>query len=143
MPDEPLDTATTLLEQPNLTAHTVASSDTPHGVAPADENVFRTLARQARSRSATQLWIITLGGAVDGIILGWTHPGLSWLATGCAATAAYGIWGLLDRAVPVDAPNAATSAAIDVRNVVAVLGTGAAVWTVLSFMATVLGNWNH
>ena len=113
----------------------------------ADSNVFRVLGAQARTRSIAQLSIAALGGVVDAGLLWWRHPMLGWLAAGCAAVAAYGAWGLLDRAIETrsaepDAPRE-TLALESVRDLVAVAGTAAALWAVLSFMAVALGNWNH
>lgn len=113
-----------------------------------DNNVFRVLAAQARTRSLPQLWVAALGGAVDAWLLGWRHPMLGWLAAGCAAVAAYGAWGLLDRTIEAKSTEPLASrervgqlAAL--RDVTAVVGTAAALWAVLSFMAVALGNWNH
>jgi len=112
-----------------------------------EDNVFRVLGAQARTRSIAQLWVVALGGAVDAGLLWWRHPMLTWLAAGCAAVAAYGAWGLLDRAIEAkraerDAPPEAL--ALDsLRDLTAIGGTVAAVWAVLSFMAVALGNWNH
>jgi hypothetical protein len=112
----------------------------------ADENVFQILGRQARTRTLPQLWTTTIGGLLG--LLWWEHPGLSWLAAACAATAAYGVWGLLDRAahtrIGVAEPcRDMVEQLIGLRNFIAVLGTGAALWAVLSFMAAALGNWHH
>ena len=112
-----------------------------------DTNVFRVLGAQARTRSIAQLWVVALGGAVDAGLLWWRHPMLTWLAAGCAAAAAYGAWGLLDRAMESrntepDAPRE-TLAFEGLRDLAAIVGTAAALWAVLSFMAVALGNWNH
>ena len=112
-----------------------------------ENNVFRVLAAQARTRSIAQLWVVALGGAVDAGLLWWRHPMLTWLAAGCAAAAAYGAWGLLDRAMESrstepDAPRE-TLAFEGLRDLAAIAGTAAALWAVLSFMAVALGNWNH
>ena len=112
-----------------------------------DDNVFRVLRAQARTRSIGQLGVVALGGAVDAGLFWWGHPMLTWLAAGCAAVAAYGTWGLLDRAIETrsaerDVPPEAL--ALDsLRDLTAIGGTVAALWAVLSFMAVALGNWNH
>lgn len=138
---------------------------TPHDVEPADpeaageqlvttgvedeeSNVFRVLGAQARTRSVAQLWVAALGGAVDAGLLWWRHPMLGWLAAGGAAVAAYGAWGLLDRAIERrTADSAAQHEAVarlgGLRDLTAIAGTAAALWAVLSFMAVALGNWNH
>ena len=113
-----------------------------------ETNVFRVLGAQARTRSVAQLWVATIGGAVDAGLLWWRHPMLGWLAAGCAAVAAYGIWGLLDRTIETRTTEATTSretlAQLDsLRGFTAIAGTVAALWAVLSFMAVALGNWNH
>ena len=113
-----------------------------------ESNVFRVLGAQARTRSVAQLWIAAIGGAVDAGLLWWRHPMLGWLAAGCAAVAAYGIWGLLDRTIETrtaePAPPRVTLAQLrGLRGLTAIAGTIAALWAVLSFMAVALGNWNH
>ena len=113
-----------------------------------ESNVFRVLGAQARTRSVAQLWVAALGGAVDAGLLWWRHPMLGWLAAGCAAVAAYGIWGLLDRAIETRTADPAvqhqTEARLGgLRGLTAIVGTAAALWAVLSFMAVALGNWNH
>ena len=65
-----------------------------------------------------------------------------------AAGAAYAIWGLLDRArdeVREDSPDAAAERllALLLQRLVAVAGTGAALWALLRFMAAALGGWQH
>ena len=111
-------------------------------------NIFRVLGAQARTRSVVQLWVATIGGAVDAGLLWWRHPLLGWLAAGCAAVAAYGIWGLLDRTIETrttePAPSRGTLVQLGgLRDLTAIVGTVAALWAVLSFMAVALGNWNH
>src|SRR5690242_21879019 len=113
-----------------------------------ENNVFRVLGAQARTRSITQLWVAAIGGAVDAGLLWWRHPMLAWLAAGCAAVAAYGLWGLLDHTIETrttgqSAPRGPLSQLRGLRDLTAVVGTAAALWAVLSFMAVALGNWNH
>ena len=108
----------------------------------ADENVFRALAREARARSLPQLWLTSVGGGLDAALLWWHYPRLSWLAAGCATIAAYGLWGLLDRAAE-DATDSVSAKIGGLRGVAAIVGTGTALWAVLGFMAAALGNWNH
>ena len=112
------------------------------------DNVFRTLGNHARTRSVMELWITTVVGAVDAGLLWWQHPLLSWVAAGCAAVAAYGAWGLLDRTASARQPatpdeRGKLAQLIGFRDLSAIFGTGAAVWAILSFMAAALGNWNH
>ena len=93
--------------------------------------------------------LITLGlahqlaGAVDAGLLWWRRPMLTCLAAGCAAVAAYGAWGLLDRALESRSGARETTALDALRDLAAITGTAAALWAVLSFMAVALGNWNH
>lgn len=113
-----------------------------------ESNVFRVLGAQARTRSVTQLWVAAIGGAVDAGILWWRHPMLGWLAAGCAAVAAYGIWGLLDRGIETrtgqpDGEHEPLAQLCGLRDLTAIAGTALALWAVLSFMAVALGNWNH
>ncbi len=113
-----------------------------------ENNVFRVLGTQARSRSLAQLWVAALGGAVDAGLLWWRHPMLGWLAAGCAAVAAYGVWGLLDRGIETRSTDPTASRESlgkisGLRDLTAIVGTAAALWAVLWFMAVALGNWNH
>jgi hypothetical protein len=113
-----------------------------------DGNVFHVLSEQARTRTTSQLWATTVGGLVSAGLLWWQHPSLSWLAAGFAATAAYGVWGLLDRAAHTRMRGAgtdqgATAPLTGLRNLAALAGVGAALWAVLDFMAAALGNWIH
>ena len=113
-----------------------------------ESNVFRVLGAHARTRSVAQLWVATLGGAVDAGLLWWRHPMLGWLAAGCAAVTAYGVWGLLDRTIETraadpEAQHDTVARLGGLRDLTAVIGTAAALWAVLSFMAVALGNWNH
>ena len=117
-------------------------------VAVLEENIFQVLAHQARTRTTQELRATTLGGLISGGLLWWQHPALSWLAAGFAATAAYGVWGLLDRAA--QAPSTAgardrgtTAQLTRLRDLTALLGTGAALWTLFDFMATAFSNWHH
>jgi hypothetical protein len=122
-------------DSPNADA-TLAVSSTDEEAA-TDENVFQVLGRQARTRTPHELWLTTGGALLSAGLVWWQHPALLWLAAGFLATAAYGAWGLLDRAAD-DTP-----AADKARNLVAVIGTGAALWAVLGFMAAALGGWRH
>jgi hypothetical protein len=137
--DEPLDVTVNAPEPPVIAPDAGRSAD----------NVFRTLGNHARTRSVTELWITTMVGAVDAALLWWQHPLLSWVAAGCAAMAAYGGWGLLDRAASArrqpTTPDERGELAFltGFRDLSAILGTGAALWAILSFMAAALGNWNH
>lgn len=112
------------------------------------ENVFQVLARNARGRSRVELRATALACGVNAAFIWWRHPGLSWLAAGLTAGAAYAIWGLLDRgsmdadAVGISARGRA-AALRDVQPLVVIAGTGAALWSLLAFMAAALGGWQH
>jgi len=129
-------------------------SDSPpqaagHGAGPApgverEENVFTVLSDQARSRSRGGLWTTAVGGVVNAGLVWWQHPSLSWLAAGFLAVAAYGGWGLLDRSLAARSadPSAAgvpDDALPEMRALIALLGTAAAVWAVLGFIAAAFG----
>jgi hypothetical protein len=120
------------------------ATSAPGAIEPdADENVFQVLARQARTRTPTELWITTVGGALSAVLIWSQNPALSWLGAGFAATAAYGIWGLLDRAASGATSAVDTRQITGLRDFTAIAGGGAALWAVLDFMAKVLGNWQH
>ena len=134
-------------DEDDVASEPLTTTDVEVEVEVEDTNVFRVLGTQARTRSIAQLWVVALGGAVDAGLLWWRHPMLTWLAAGCAAVAAYGAWGLLDRVIEAssaerDAPPEA-HALDSLRDLTAIGGTLAAIWAVLSFMAVALGNWNH
>lgn len=111
------------------------------------ENLFTVLGNQARSRSRSALWTTAIGSAVNAGLVLWQYPSFSWLAAGFVATAAYGAWGLVDRAIVAkmdeshDTPGA-PNALPEMRGLIAIVGTGAALWAVLGFMAAALGNWH-
>jgi hypothetical protein len=113
----------------------------------ADGNIFQVLACQARTRTTSELRLTAFGGLVNAILLV-PHPALSWLAAGFAATGAYGLWGLLDAAArrrlsTDESPRATIKQLIGLRDLTAILGTGAALWAVLAFMAATFSNWHH
>jgi len=65
------------------------------------ESVNSVIADRARTRSVAELWTTAIGGGVNAVFLWLQFPSLHWLAAGCAAVAAYGLWGLADRAISV------------------------------------------
>ena len=112
------------------------------------ENVFQVLANNARRRTLGELGTTAVAGAVNAGFLWWRYPGVSWLAAGFAACSAYAACGLLDRSlmraeeqgfVSRDRADRLRKA----RTAVAAVGTGAAVWALLRFMAAALGGWQH
>ena len=112
------------------------------------ENVFTVLAAQARSRSRAGLWTTAIGGVINAGLVFWQYPSLSWLAAGCIAVAAYGGWGLIDRAIaaqferPGEA-NIPEDSLPEMRALVAAVGTGAALVAVVTFLMKALGGWNR
>src|SRR5262245_3340247 len=114
---------------------------------PAD-TVFSVLAAQARARTTTELRTTALGCAVSAGLLFWQHPAFSWLASAFLAASAYGTWGLLDRAFADESrrekPDAGTIGFVrGWRKVAALIGSGAALYTVFRFMAAALDGWKH
>ena len=113
----------------------------------AGETVFSVLGEQARSRSRSGLWTTAIGGVLNAGVVWWQYPTLKWLAAGCLSAAAYGAWGLFDREILAKAGRAdntaeAGDALAEMRVLMAVLGTGAAVWAVAGFLLSALGNWH-
>ena len=111
------------------------------------ETVFSVLGDQARSRSRSGLWTTAIGGVLNAGVVWWQYPTLTWLAAGCLSAAAYGAWGLFDREILAKASRAENSAGpadslAEMRGLMAVLGTGAAVWAVAEFLLFALGNWH-
>jgi hypothetical protein len=110
------------------------------------ENVFTVLAAQARTRSRAGLWTTTVGGVLNAGLVFWQYPSLSWLAAGCVAVAAYGSWGLIDRAIEgraeqsrgVDVP---ADSLPDMRALCAFIGVGATLVAAVRFMMWALGAW--
>jgi hypothetical protein len=128
------------------------SIEVAHGTADHDvtvvesETVFTVLAAQARSRSRAGLWTTTIGGGLNAGLIAWQYPSLSWLAAGCVAVAAYGSWGLIDRAIEIRSERSsnadvAADALPDLRLLVALVGTGAGLVAALRFMMWALGAW--
>jgi hypothetical protein len=77
----------------NLPVANTADTDTSTD----DANVFALLADQARDHNRSGLWMTAIGGAVNTALVWVNFPGVHWLASAFAATAAYGLWGLADR----------------------------------------------
>jgi len=124
-----------------------AVDDEPAATA-SDDNVFVVLARQAHSRDGTELWMTALGGSVNATLVWLQHPKLHWLAAGFVAVAAYGIWGLADRAIASRPPRDLFLAVkrdllIGIRGLAVPAGVLAAILAVGGFMAAALGGWNH
>jgi hypothetical protein len=125
--------------------------NTAPGQRPADgaesraEDVHAVLAARARESSPSELWTTAIGGTMNVMILWWQFPSLHWLASGFAAVAAYGAWGLADRQLSAMGPDDRSASAMGVLRVArwfaAALGWLAAVGAVVGFMAAALGGW--
>ena len=83
--------------------HTERGSDNESAavVAEASETLHAVLATQARGRTTIELWTGATVGVANATFVWLRFPGLHWLAAGLAATACYGAWGLIDRAMIV------------------------------------------
>ena len=116
-------------------------------LADANANVFSILAQRAASRSTAELWTTTLGGSINAAFIWMQHPSLHWLGAGCAAVAAYGIWGLADRAIetrPAEREYGVGFALLRATRALSIpAGIVAAVAAVGIFMAAALGGWIH
>jgi hypothetical protein len=128
---------------PPATHSTAASGSVSSG-----DNVFDVLARHASERSPAELWTGAVGGFVSAAFILAQHPRLHWLGAGFAAVAAYGIWGLADRALERrDAEGrtgAAANAVLSIVRVVAIpAGIVSAILAVGSFMAAAFAGWIH
>ena len=110
-------------------------------------NVFSILAQRASSRSLAELWTTTLGGSVNAVFIWMQHPSLHWLGASCAAVAAYGVWGIADRAIearPVERGYDVSFALLRAMRALAIpAGMVAAIAAMGMFMAAALGGWIH
>jgi hypothetical protein len=61
------------------------------------ETIHNVLAAQARERTTLELSAGALVGSANAALIWMRFPSLHWLAAGFAATAWYGVWGLVDR----------------------------------------------
>jgi len=110
------------------------------------DNLFAVLAQRASERSPVELWTTAIGGAVNAAVVLAHHPRLHWLGAGFAAAAAYGIWGLANRAI-VTRGTLLTRNKLDLlrglRGMMIPIGVVSAIAAVGSFMAVALGGWIH
>jgi len=123
-----------------------ADASTPPGQSA--DTVFGVLAQRASERSPAELWTTALGGSVNAVFIWSQHPHLHWLGAGFTAAAAYGIWGLADRAIRIrGAAEKANGLKLDLlrglRGIAVPVGVAAAVFAAGSFMAAALGGWIH
>jgi hypothetical protein len=110
------------------------------------DNVFAVLAQRASERRPAELWGTAVAGTVNAVFVFTQHPALHWLGAGFAAAAAYGIWGLTNRAI-VTPRTRLSNVQLDllrgVRGMMVPIGVISALAAVGSFMAVALGGWIH
>lgn len=110
------------------------------------DNVFAVLAQRASERSRVELWTTALGGTINAVVVFAQHPRLHWLGAGFVAAAAYGTWGLANRAIVTRSTQLARTK-MDLlrglRGMMIPIGVVSAIAAVGSFMAVALGGWNH
>ncbi|HEX3868215.1 MAG TPA: hypothetical protein VHV78_15735 [Gemmatimonadaceae bacterium] len=114
----------------------------------ADGSIFSLLARQARTRGTSDLWITAAGGAMNAALVWYQYPKLHWLAAGFAAVAAYGVWGVADRALAHRRDENAGDGIVNwmligTRSLAIPVGLIAALGAAGAFMAAALGGWQH
>lgn len=124
--------------QPRLESTDVVPDDAPA------ETLHAVLASQARDRTKLELWAGTLVGGANAALIWMRFPSLHWLAAGFAATAFYGVWGLLDRNVTsADAsPNSNRLSRMLIRLprlLSGALGWAAALFAIGAFLTAALG----
>ncbi len=105
--------------------------------------VFSVLAAHARGTPSGPLAAATLFGVLDAIMIGRAHPALWWLAAGFVSLAAYGGWGLADRALASGKVGRRRTALSALRATAIALGCAAALAVVLGLMRSALGGWIH
>lgn len=131
-------------------------SDTPTAKSASDgrePTLFAVLATRARGHPRTHLWGATLFGAADAVAILFAYPSAWWLASASVALAAFGIWGLIDEALPppLDACDGAVMATSETggdtstltlrlaRATAAGIGIAASLIAAFGFMAAALG----
>ena len=108
------------------------------------ETIHAVLASQARDRTKLELWAGTLVGGGNAALIWIRFPSLHWLAAGFAATACYGVWGLLDRRVSAldESPGSARLSRMLIRLprlLSGALGWAAALFAIGAFLTAALG----
>ena len=110
------------------------------------DNVFSVLAQRASERSGAELWTTAVAGSVNAIFVLTRHPNLHWLGAGFVAAAAYGCWGLANRAIVTKGTHL-TRLRLDLlrglRGMMVPIGVVSAIAAMGSFMAVALGGWIH
>jgi hypothetical protein len=123
----------------------------PNTTVHSDASLPEVLAARARSSSDLRLTLDVAVGLAAGVAAVWWHP-TGWVAALSAALcfAAFGAWGLADRALRarhetvelLPAPHPVPDAALVALRVLAAgVGTAAAVTLVFSLLAASLGTW--
>jgi hypothetical protein len=109
-----------------------------------EPTIFTLLAERARRAPGAHLVAAAVLGGVDAALFGRAHPALWWVAAGSVSLAAYGCWGLADRALAEDGLARGRRLALRVlRDGAAVAGCVAALGVLFGFMAAALGGWRH
>ncbi|MDQ3698540.1 MAG: hypothetical protein M3373_11040 [Gemmatimonadota bacterium] len=112
----------------------------------AEPTVYTLLAGQARRASTVTLAVAIALGAVDAATVAVAHPSAAWLGLPAIAVLSFGAWGLADRALYNNqwAPSWLGRRTLLLRSVRAaapVIGTLAAVGTVLGLFSAMFGGW--
>ena len=122
------------------------SADPPQRGSQEADTVFAVLAQRASERSSAELWTTAVVGSINATFVLVQHPNLHWLGAGFAAAAAYGIWGLANRAI-VTQNTRLTPLKRDLlrglRGAMVPIGVVSVIAAVGSFMAVSLGGWIH
>jgi hypothetical protein len=118
--------------------HTVAEAN-------AEPGLLDLLGSQARSRTTWQLAVTASAGTINAFFFS-QHPSMWWLAVGCGAASAYGLWGLADRALVEREESGQDSGVAEglletVRGVALVSGIGCVVIAAIGFMGAALNGW--
>ena len=110
------------------------------------DNVFSVLAQRASERTPAELWTTAVAGSVNAVFVLTQHPNLHWLGAGFIAAAAYGVWGLANRAIVMKGTRL-TRLTLDLllglRGMMVPIGVVSAIAAMGSFMAVALGGWIH
>jgi hypothetical protein len=138
-----LEGAVSDLTQREQSGNVVAEAPTESQIS---DNVFVVLAQRASERSPAELWTTAIGGSVNAVVVFARHPHLHWLGAGFVAAAAYGVWGLTNRAIVTRSTHIARirlDLLRGVRGMMVPIGIVSAIVAVGSFMGVALGGWIH
>jgi hypothetical protein len=122
--------------------HAVDETPAPPAASAHAETLHEVLATQARGRTTLELSAGAVIGAANAALIWARFPSVHWLAAGFAATAGYGLWGLLDRKLRDLGPgDARSSTLISVgRWTAGAAGWIAALFAVASFLTAALSS---